>query len=72
MKENTISIYIPETGGMDYLEGAINGVNFRVKTGVVAEVPKRIADVIAESRRELLTGENAVKAYSASGGRKLW
>jgi hypothetical protein len=57
---------------MDYLEGAINGVNFRVKTGVVAEVPKRIADVIAESRRELLTGENAVKAYSASGGRKLW
>ena len=70
-KEPTVSIYLPvETTG-PFLEGAINGVTFRIPAGRIVEVPKRIADVIRESRSSLQEGERAVAAFRDAGGRKL-
>lgn len=69
--EPTVSIYLPDDGVGPFLEGAINGVAFRIPTGKVVEVPKRIAAVIRESRSTLKEGEKHVSAYRDAGGRKL-
>ena len=63
--------YLPSDGKGAYLEGALNGVNFRIPTDQLVTVPRRIMRVIAESRKELLAGSRATEAYSAVGGRKL-
>ena len=67
----TVSVYIPQEGTGDFLEGAINGVNFRIPTGKVVEVSVPIANVIAESRRGILEGERAVETYAKQGGRRI-
>ena len=69
--ETTVSVYIPSDGTGAFLEGALNGVNFRIPTDTPVTVPKRIARVIAESRRTLLEGSRAAEAYEQAGGRKL-
>ena len=69
--EELISVYIPTEGNGPFIEGAINGVNFRVKTGVVAELPTRIAAVIRESANALKLGDSAVTAYKQAGGKRL-
>ena len=69
--EKTVSVYIPSEGTGAYLEGALNGVNFRIPTDTLVSVPERIARVIAESRRTLLEGARAAEAYGQAGGRKL-
>ena len=69
--EATVSVWIPSDGVGPYLEGALNGVNFRIPTDTVLNVPRRIARILQESRRELLAGERAAEAYAAAGGRKL-
>lgn len=70
-KEPTVSIYLPAETTGPFLEGAINGVTFRIPAGRIVEVPKRIADVIRESRSSLQEGERAVAAFRDAGGRKL-
>ena len=70
-KEALVSVYIPSDGTGAFLEGCLNGVNFRIPTDTLTEVPERIADVIRESRSTLLRGANAVQAYTVRGGRKI-
>ena len=53
------------------MTASLNGVNFRIPTDTVVEVPKRIARILSESRRELMTGARAAQAYTAAGGRKI-
>ena len=69
--ERTVTVCIPSDGTGRYLEGARNGVNFRIPTDRAVEVPEAIACVIAESRRELRDGLHAVEAFRKNGGRKL-
>ncbi len=65
----TVSIWIPAEGVGPYLEGAYNGVNFRVPTGRVVEVPGYIAEILFESRRELTGGDAA--PFGTAGGRRI-
>ena len=70
-KEPTVSIYLPGESIGPFLEGAVNGVAFRIPTDRVVEVPKRIAAVIRESRAALQHGARMVSAYRDIGGRKI-
>ena len=69
--EETIRMILPAEGNGPYVEGALNGVNFRIPTDTVVSVPQRIARILQESRRELQTGAGAAEAYAAAGGRKI-
>lgn len=69
--DTPVSVYIPSDGTGAFLEGALNGVTFRIPTDTVVEVPKRIAKVIAESRRQIPEGRSAVESFSGVGGRKI-
>ena len=40
--EEMIRAILPEAGNGPYVEGALNGVNFRIPTGVPVDVPLRI------------------------------
>ena len=66
-----VTVYIPSDGTGAFLEGAVNGVSFRVPTDRAVEVPRYIADVIAESRKEIRKGANAVEAFVKNGGRRI-
>ena len=70
-REETIRVILPEAGNGPYVEGALNGVNFRIPTDTVVTVPERIARILKESRRELLEGARAADAFTAAGGRKI-
>ena len=70
-KEPTVAIYLPGESVGPFLEGAINGVTFRIPSDRVVEVPERIAKVIRASRSALQEGERAVSAYRNAGGRKI-
>ena len=70
-QEPVVSVYIPSEGNGAYLEGALNGVNFRIPTDRIVEVPERIARIIRESRRGVLDGARAVESYAVNGGRKI-
>ena len=70
-KEPTVSIDLPGESIGPFLEGAVNGVAFRIPTDRVVEVPKRIAAVIRESRAALQQGARMVSAYRDIGGRKI-
>ena len=69
--EETIRMILPEAGNGPFVEGALNGVNFRIPTDKLVEVPRRIAKVIAESRRGIPEGSRAVEAFTEVGGRKI-
>jgi hypothetical protein len=66
----TVSIYVPQEGVGPYLEGAYNGVNFRVPTGRIVEVPRYVAEILFESRRELTGGGDAAP-FGTAGGRRI-
>ncbi len=70
-KEEIVSICLSADGIGPFLEGAINGVVFRIPTGKVVDVPKRIAALIRESRSALEEGADAVSAYRNAGGRRI-
>ncbi len=70
-REATVSVCIPSEGTGAFLEGALNGVSFRIPTDTVVTVPKRIARILQESRRTLQNGARAAEAFTATGGRKL-
>lgn len=70
-KEPTVSVFIPAEGNGAFLEGALNGVNFRIPTDRIVEIPERIARIVKESRKGLTDGAHAVAAFAESGGRKI-
>lgn len=74
MKETThapVSIYLPTEGNGAFVEGAINGVNFRIRTGTVVEVPAHIAAVLIDSRRAIEADARAVARFAQTGGTRL-
>ena len=70
-KAETVTVYLPREGIGDALEGCYNGVNFRIPTEQSVQVPKRIAALIKDSRRQLKDSGCAVQSYRTLGGRKL-
>ena len=70
-QEQSITVWIPSDGDGAFIEGAWNGVTFRIPTDTPVEVPARIAAILRESRRTLLEGGRAVEAYRDLGGRKI-
>jgi len=69
--EETIRMILPEAGNGPYVEGALNGVNFRIPTGVLVEVPLRIYRVLEESRRGNAADEQWLNGFTAAGGQKI-
>ncbi len=69
--EETIRLILPEAGNGPYVEGALNGVNFRIPTGVPVEVPMHIYAVLEESRREDPASAQWMNGFTATGGQKL-
>lgn len=69
--EARVSVYVPSEGTGAFLEGALNGVTFRIPTDTVVELPQRIADVIAESRRGMRASRRDVEAFTGAGGRRI-
>ncbi len=69
--EETITIILPEAGNGPFVEGALNGVNFRIPTGVSVQVPLRIYRVLEESRRTDPFSRQWMSGFTATGGQKL-
>ena len=69
--EETIRLILPREGNGPCVEGALNGVNFCIPTGVPVEVPLRIYEVLEESRREDPDNDPWMNGFTAAGGRKL-
>ena len=69
--DEMIRLILPEAGNGPFVEGAINGVNFRIPTGVPVDVPLRICRVLEESRRVDPAYAQWVESFTATGGRKL-
>ena len=69
--EETIRLILPKTDSEPYVEGALNGVNFRIPTGVLVNVPLRIYRVLEESRRTDPASEQWMNGFTATGGQKL-
>jgi len=69
--EETIRLILPEAGNGPFVEGALNGVNFRIPTGVLVNVPLRIYRVLEESRRTDPASEQWMNGFTATGGQKL-
>ncbi len=69
-QEPMVSVYLSTENG-PFVEGAINGTNFRIRTGEIVQIPERIAAVLEGSRLAVLAGEARVKAFAAAGGKEL-
>ena len=69
--EETIRLILPEEDNGPYVEGALNGVNFRIPTGVPVEVPLRSWAVLEESRRGDPVNDHWMNGFTSAGGRKL-
>ena len=69
--EETIRMILPEAGNGPYVEGALNGVNFRIPTGVTVDVPLRIYRVLEASRQVDPAYAQWMEGFTATGGRKL-
>ena len=69
--EETIRLILPKESYGPCVEGAINGVNFRIPTGVPVDVPLRIYRVLEESRRGDPAFEQWMNGFTATGGQKL-
>ena len=69
--EEMIRLILPKEGYGPYVEGALNGVNFRIPTGVPVEVPLHIYRVLEESRRGDPANDQWMNSFTAAGGRKL-
>ncbi len=70
MKNETITLLIPRSG-RDYIEGCLNGSNFRIRAGEPVEVPKHLAAIILDSQKAVAVGKSAVAAYCGSGGKRI-
>lgn len=69
--EETIRLILPKEGNGPYVEGALNGVNFRIPTGVPVDVPVRIYRVLEQSRQADPAMAQWMNGFTAAGGRKL-
>ena len=69
--EETIRVILPEVGNGPFVEGALNGVNFCIPTGVPVDVPLRIYQVLEESRRVDPVHADWMRGFTATGGQKL-
>ena len=69
--EEMIRLILPAAENGPFVEGAINGVNFRIPTGVPVDVPLRIYRVLEESRRTDPACEQWMNGFTATGGQKL-
>ena len=69
--EEMIRVILPKEENGPYVEGALNGVNFRIPTGVPVDVPLRIYAVLEESRRLDPASEQWMNGFTVSGGQKL-
>lgn len=70
-KEPKVTVTIRAANGRPYWEGGINGHFFRIKTDTPVEVPKSLALLIAQSGKARIEGEQRVKAYRRTGGKKV-
>ena len=70
-RKRTVTVYIPSDGTGAFLEGALNGVSFRIPTDTAVEIPENIAAVIAESRRTVKESARAVEAFAKNGGSRI-
>ena len=69
--EEMIRLILPKEGYGPYVEGALNGVNFRIPTGVPVDVPLRIYRVLEDSHRTDPVEEQWMNGFTATGGQKL-
>ena len=69
--EEMIRVILPKAENGPYVEGALNGVNFRIPTGVPVDVPLRIYGVLEESRRVDPASAQWMNGFTAAGGQKL-
>ena len=69
--EEMIRVILPKAENGPYVEGALNGVNFRIPTGVPVDVPMRIYRVLEESRRTDPASAQWTDGFTATGGQKL-
>ena len=70
-REETIRMILPESGNGPFVEGALNGVNFCIPTGVPVDVPLRIYRVLEESRQVDSASAQWMNGFTAAGGQKL-
>lgn len=70
-QEKLMPTYAPSALWGRYLEGSINGVNFRIPTDRTVQVSEAIARVVEESQQNLLAGERAVAGYRSQGGCRI-
>ena len=66
-----VPVYVIGEGNSAFVEGALNGVNFRLPTNRIVEVPEEIALILEESRKGLIDSEYALESFSRNGGRKI-
>ena len=69
--ESCITIYIPAEGNGDFVDGCLNGKNFRIKTGVMVEVPPYIARILTTSNHAQRMSERMAAGFAGSGGKKV-
>ena len=69
--EEMIRLILPAAENGPCVEGALNGVNFRIPTGVPVDVPMRIYRVLEESRRVDPVQAQWLNGFTATGGQKL-
>ncbi|MDO4544324.1 MAG: hypothetical protein Q4C01_07200 [Clostridia bacterium] len=70
MEKKTMLMFIPNTG-MNYVEGSLNGHNFRIKTGEAVEVPLELAAIVTESQRAIAIDKKSVDAFVQTGGKRV-
>ena len=66
----TTTLYLPTDAGA-YVEGCLNGRNFRVKTGEFVEVPSYIAKILTASGRARAVSAQTAAAFAAPGGKGM-
>ena len=71
VEESKVPVYVIGDGTGAFVEGALNGVNFRLPTNRIVEVPEAIARILEESRKGLTDSEYALESFSRNGGRKI-
>ena len=70
-REEMVKVILPDQGQGRYVEGAMNGVNFRIPTGMPVEIPLRIWRVLEASRRESANSQQLTRGFTVSGGLRL-
>lgn len=64
-------IYAPSALWGRYLEGSVNGVNFRIPTDRTVYVSEVIAQLVEDSQRNLTAGATAVADYRTQSGCRI-